>query len=238
MLFPGRFNVRCGRHGNEACGQIVLASDNMKQLSHFVQLAALLSLFTVDAQSMCAATMSPTISVCQDKACDSAAVEVGDTVTFQVCVQNLSFEIPGSSATTPVSAVLQANTEIEIFLACTTGTCADGMWAGTLRFQSYTPAAVASTSTITIGTTASCTDSNLCGLLALSEQLALPRYDQNSATHVCLGTITTTAVDKPDSDLGLFYQKSDTGPSDLLVTDPTCVGGLTGGGGATSVARF
>ena len=90
------------------------------RLSRCAQLVSLLNSFT-DAQSMCSASMSPSISVCQDNACNSAAVELGDTVTFEVCVENLSFEIPGSAETTAVSAVLQAATEIEIFLACTTG---------------------------------------------------------------------------------------------------------------------
>ena len=90
------------------------------RLSRCAQLVSLLTSFT-DAQSMCSASMSPSISVCQDNACNSAAVELGDTVTFEVCVENLSFEIPGSAETTAVSAVLQAATEIEIFLACTTG---------------------------------------------------------------------------------------------------------------------
>lgn len=95
---------------------------DMVRLRRSAQLVFLLPSFTDAQQSMCSASMSPSISVCQDNACDSAAVEVGDTVTFQVCVENLSFEIPGSAETTPVSGVLQAETEIEIFLACTTGT--------------------------------------------------------------------------------------------------------------------
>ncbi len=94
---------------------------DMVRLRRCAQLVFLLTSFT-DAQSMCSASMSVAISVCQDNACNSAAVELGDTVTFQVCVENNSFEFPGTAETTPVSAVLQADTEIEIFLACTTGT--------------------------------------------------------------------------------------------------------------------
>ena len=85
------------------------------------QLVFLLTSFT-DAQSMCSASLRAVISVCQDNACNSAAIELGDTVTFQVCVENSSFEIPGTEKTTPVSGVLQADTEIEIFLACDSGT--------------------------------------------------------------------------------------------------------------------
>ena len=94
---------------------------DMVRLRRCAQLVFLLTSFT-DAQSMCSASLRAVISVCQDSACNSAAIELGDTVTFQVCVENSSFEIPGTEKTTPVSGVLQADTEIEIFLACTTGT--------------------------------------------------------------------------------------------------------------------
>ena len=91
------------------------------RLRRCAQLVFLLTSFT-NAQSMCSASLRAVISVCQDNACNSAAIELGDTVTFQVCVENSSFEIPGTEKTTPVSGVLQADTEIEIFLACTSGT--------------------------------------------------------------------------------------------------------------------
>ena len=112
------------------------------------------------------------------------------------------------------------------------------MWSGTLSYQSYTPAAVAPSSSFAIGTTTSCSDAALCGLIRLNVELDLPKYDPNSDTTVCIGTITTTAIDQPDTATGLFYQKAATGGTDLLVTDPVCVGGLTGGGEGTSVARF
>ena len=94
---------------------------DMVRLRRCAQLVFLLTSF-INAQSMCSASLRAVISVCQDNACNSAAIELGDTVTFQVCVENSSFEIPGTEKTTPVSGVLQADTEIEIFLACTTGT--------------------------------------------------------------------------------------------------------------------
>ena len=94
---------------------------DMVRLRRCAQLVFLLTSHT-EAQSMCSASLSAVISVCQDNACNSAAIELGDTVTFQVCVENSSFEIPGTEKTTPVSGVLQADAEIEIFLACTTGT--------------------------------------------------------------------------------------------------------------------
>ena len=187
------------------------------------------------SESMCSASLAPSIAVCNDGACNSAAIEVDDTVTFQVCVENLSFEMPGSTETTPVAAVLQANTQIQVFLACQTGTCDGAMWSGTLDYQGYTQLVP---STFVLGATDTCSDATLCGLLSLTAELALPEYSLTTDSQICLGTITTTAVDKPDSSLGLFYQKADTGDSDLLVTDPTCVGGLTGGGEGTSVARF
>ena len=112
------------------------------------------------------------------------------------------------------------------------------MWSGTLSFQSYTPAAVAPSSSFAIGSTPSCSDATLCGLIRLNVELALPKHEENSETTVCLGTITTTAISQPDSATGLFYAKAGTGETDLLVTDPICVGGLTGGGEGTSVARF
>ena len=93
----------------------------MVRLRRCAQLVFLLTSFT-NAQSMCSASLRAVIPVCQDNACNSAAIELGDTVTFQVCVENSSFEIPGTEKTTPVSGVLQADTEIEIFLACTSGT--------------------------------------------------------------------------------------------------------------------
>ena len=94
----------------------------MVRLRGCAQLVFLLTSFTDAQPSMCSATLKALIAVCQDNACNSAAIELGDTVTFQVCVENSSFEIPGTEKTTPVSGVLQADTEIEIFLACTTGT--------------------------------------------------------------------------------------------------------------------
>ena len=121
---------------------------------------------------MCSASMSPRISVCQDAACNAAAIEIGDTVTFQVCVENLSFEIPGSAESTPVTAILQSSTAIEIFLACkVNGACNDGMFTGTLSYQSYTADVP---STLTMGTAGSCTDPDLCGLLELAWVLSDP----------------------------------------------------------------
>ena len=58
--------------------------------------------------AMCHASMSVVIEPCADGACNPAAIEIGDTVTFQVCVENLSFKIPGSTSTSPVSARLHS----------------------------------------------------------------------------------------------------------------------------------
>ena len=116
--------------------------------------------------SMCSASLSAVISPCADNACDPAMIDVGDTVTFQVCVENLSFEIPGTSATTPVTATLQATTEMEIFLACETSECTNGMPGATMfQYQSYVPDPAAGNSEFLLGATTNCLNAELCGLL-------------------------------------------------------------------------
>ena len=45
---------------------------------------------------------------------------------------------------------------------------------------------------------------------------------------MCLGQIYATAVKRPASPFGLFYVRADTGDSDLLITDPNCIPGITG----------
>ena len=147
-----------------------------------------------DRTSMCSASLSAVISPCADGACDPAGLNIGNTVTFQVCVENLSFEIPGSAESSPVDAVLLADTKIEVFLACQTGTCDGLMWSGALEYVSY--AAIASSS-FSLGATNSCPDATLCGVLSLAQQLDLPRYHPEANTQVCLGTITATAIGMP-----------------------------------------
>ena len=116
--------------------------------------------------SMCSASLSAVISPCADNACIPAMIEVGNTVTFQVCVENLSFEIPGTSATTPVTATLQATTEMEIFLACETSECTNGMPGATMfQYQSYVPDPAAGNSEFLLGATTNCLNAELCGLL-------------------------------------------------------------------------
>ena len=115
--------------------------------------------------SMCSASLSAVISPCADNACIPAMIEVGNTVTFQVCVENLSFEIPGSSTTTPVTATLKETTQMEIFLACDTSECTGGYTGPTtFQYQSYTPTTGGSSS-FTLGATSSCPNTEMCGLL-------------------------------------------------------------------------
>ena len=135
-------------------------------------LLALLGLALVreaSSGSMCSASLSTIISPCTDGACDPAAIEVGDTVTLQVCVENLSFKIPGSAATTPVAAVLQASTQMQVFLACEASDCGDGMWKGPTMFQykGYQPSAATGSSTFHLSATSACHHNELCGLLTL-----------------------------------------------------------------------
>ena len=121
----------------------------------------------VSGDSMCSASLSAVISPCADGACDPAAIAIGDTVSFEVCVENLSFEIPGSATTTPVAAVLQASTEMQVFLACEASECEGGEWEGPTMFeyQGYQPSAEAGSSTFQLGATPACHHNELCGLL-------------------------------------------------------------------------
>ena len=68
--------------------------------------------------------------------------------------------------------------------------------------------------------------------------LALPKSDAAADTRVCIGTITTTAIARAGTPNGLLFVRAKTQASDLLVTDPACVSGLTGGGEGSSVVRY
>ena len=80
--------------------------------------------------------------------------------------------------------------------------------------------------------------------------LALPKSDAAADTRVCIGTITTRdrlcilylslciCIARAGTPNGLLFVRAKTQASDLLVTDPACVSGLTGGGEGSSVVRY
>ena len=122
------------------------------RLSRCAMLAMLLSSFT--SAKTCQASTSTSIIACQDKGdcpgVDPEAIEVNDKVTFQVCVENQSED----DLEEGVSGVLQANTMIEVILACKKGlpgqaTCHAGQWPRTFEFLDFTPSATAPNLTYT-----------------------------------------------------------------------------------------
>ena len=115
----------------------------------------------------CSASLTAALVPCTTDVCDPTELQIGDSVTFEVCVENLSFKIPGQARTTPVAAVLQANTQMEVFLACETSECDGGSWTGPTMFQfhSYQASAERGRSSFQLGSTPTCHHAEMCGLL-------------------------------------------------------------------------
>ena len=183
------------------------------RLSRCAMLAMLLSSFT--SAKTCQASTSTSIIACQDKGdcpgVDPEAIEVNDKVTFQVCVDNLSKQTRNQKG---ITAVLQANTMIEVILACKKQATwqTAGQWPRTFEFLDFTP---------------------ICYRAKLDLHVhtgALP-YQKT----VCFGMITTNATKAPDSGDGTVFQTVyDQNRGAVAINDP--VAGLTANGEGSSDA--
>ena len=166
----------------------------MTRLTRCAQLAMLLSSFT--SAQLCSTSFSTTIKPCRDQSCpgvNPASIKVNDRVTFEVCVENQSQEYQtekGASAK-GVSAVLRADTTIQVILACKPSdgqpTCEAGQWPRAFTFLDFTPSADSPDVKYTRGlqdpNTFSCTDDNLCGELHFPNDIDLPPQKTSLLRH-------------------------------------------------------
>ena len=138
--------------------------------------------------SVCTASAAFNPTICPGYTpCNPNAIQLGDDVTIQLCMENGS-EMP-SAAMPPyprVMAALAATAQVEIFLMCAESVCSSPQLSDplSLTYESFTPAPNVS-SAFTLGPTTNCLDPLACGLLTLSSDVMLP-----AGGTVCLGTLT------------------------------------------------
>ena len=174
--------------------------------------------------SVCSASAAFLPAICPGfAACNPNFIQLGDTVTIELCVENRSEQPTQDMPPFPrVSATLMAGSHIEVFLMCRESECSTPQLSNTLTVESFAPANGINSS-FALGTTTNCRDGAACGLLSLASDVALPP----SSDPLCLGTIVATTQALPiGSNHGLFYTRINTGPTDLrgnlLMRSPAC----------------